>query len=208
MRQRDEERLIAGLRAVSENAREFEEICRLSSAKDSFEGLVNAYVEIEDIMSPAWPLPVTGTLKDRMVEAAFSKAETCRDALQKYLARLGSIRQRIAGGADECRTVRDCVALDLGVQQAYGSAALGTLSINALVELAQEVETLCSRELLFKASLIEASSAPEAPGSSSAEARANLAYWVGRPYLEPTRLATISAMFEAEQQCMRAAASP
>ena len=47
MRQRDEERLIAGLRAVSENAREFEEICRLSSAKDSFEGLVNAYVEIE-----------------------------------------------------------------------------------------------------------------------------------------------------------------
>jgi len=86
----------------------------------------------------------------------------------------------------------------LNLTQAYHTAALASLSMQAFVELSEEASALCAREIFFKASLIEASAAPEPNGAIKEQAQANLAAWVARPFLNATRLATIRATFLSE----------
>ena len=70
--------------------------------------------------------------------------------------------------------------------------------MQSFVELSEEAAALCARELFFKASLIEASAAPEPHGNIKEQAQANLAAWVARPFLDATRLGTIRSIFQAE----------
>jgi len=137
--------------------------------------------------------------QEHLVEAAFCKAQSSHAALKTYMGRLSMIHQRVQAGVEECRAVRDTVAHHLGVDQAYTTAALATLPLQSLVELAEETAELCSQELVFKAALIEAAAAPEPYGVGRVQAQANLSCWVARPFLGAARLGTIRRTLAAEQ---------
>jgi len=199
----DVERVTAVLRALINNSSEFEDVCRLQSAKEAYEGIVNAYLQIDDVMSPSWPLHgATNTLKEKLVEAAFAKASKCRADVQAFLRRLCAIQKRIIEGISTCRSIRDVVVQRYGLQHAHDLPALTTLPLNSLVELAEEIGELCTQELVFKASLVEASAAPQPQELCRDQAQANLASWVARPFLKHARLATIREIFKCEQACV------
>jgi len=102
--------------------------CATTSAENS-----DYFCAVSDVQSPSWPMPgATATLKERLVVVSSEKATASRAALQKYLARLGTIHSRIVGGVEDAQAARDAMAHEHGIMEAYTAPALTSLSMQGL----------------------------------------------------------------------------